>query len=199
VPNPLTPRTVIQDLKDDLEGLKREWYWFLILGVALVVIGTLAIGSAVITTLATVSVFGLLILAAGIAQVVTAFWSPRWSGVVLQLLFGLLYIVVGFMLVDEPIQGAVGLTLLLAVFLITGGLFRIAAALLMRFRNWGWSLLNGALSLLLGVIVWKYLLLEKGYLWVIGVFVGVEMIFAGWTWIMFALSVRNLPTSATTP
>jgi uncharacterized membrane protein HdeD (DUF308 family) len=117
---------------------------------------------------------------------------------VLQLLFGLLYIVVGFMLVDEPLQGAVGLTLLLAVFLITGGLFRIAASLLMRFRNWGWSLLNGALSLILGIVVWKYLLNAAGFLWIIGVFVGVEMIFAGWTWIMFALTVRNLPATRTT-
>jgi uncharacterized membrane protein HdeD (DUF308 family) len=198
VPEPITPRFVV-DVKEDLEGLRREWYWFLILGVGMVVLGTLAIGSACIATLFTVTVFGILMLAAGIAQVVTAFWSPRWSGVVLQLLFGLLYIVVGFMIVDEPIQGAVGLTLLLAVFLISGGLFRIAGSMLMRFRNWGWSLLNGALSLILGIIVWKYLLIRQDFLWIIGVFVGVEIIFAGWTWIMFALTVKNLPSTATTP
>ena len=69
-------------------------------------------------------------VAAGAAQVILSFWSPKWSGLFMNLLFGVLYVVVGFMLVDDPLRGAVGLTLLLAVFLIVSGSFRISAALM---------------------------------------------------------------------
>lgn len=194
-------QSMAEQVADDLEGLKREWIWFLLLGLALVILGMVAIGSAFITTVATVIVVGIVLMAAGMAQVVTAFWSPKWSGLFLQLLFGLLYIVVGFMLADDPIGGARGLTLLMAVFLIVGGVFRIAAALSMRFRNWGWYLLNGAVSLILGIIIWRNLLVvdTEGapiYLWLIGIFVGIEIIFCGWSWVMFALGVKNLPAPA---
>ena len=183
-------------LVDDVEGLRREWYWFLVLGIGLLVIGTMAIGASCIATLASVMVFGYLMIAAGAAQVILSFWSPKWSGLFMNLLFGVLYVVVGFMLVDDPMSGAVGLTLLLAVFLIVSGSFRITGALLMRHYGWGWCLLNGVISLMMGLIIWRNL--SQMSLWVIGIFLGVELIFAGWTWIMFGLAAKNLPTRPST-
>jgi len=169
----------------------------LFLGIGLVALGIAAISSffiAAMTTLIAVTLLGIIILVGGIAQVISAFWSPKWSGLIVTLMLGILYIVVGFMLLDSPIQAAAGLTLLIAVFLIVGGVFRMAAALSMQFRHWGLYLLNGAISLILGVIIWKLMLDEEAaYLWVIGVFVGIEMIFAGAAWIAFALAVKNLP------
>ena len=175
-------------------GLRSNWVWFLVLGIALVAIGIMAIGSAFITTLVAVTVFGMLILAAGIAQVITSFWSPKWSGLFLSLVLGLLYVVVGFMLIDSPIQAAAGLTLLIAVFLIVGGVFRIASSLALRFRYWGLNLLNGVISLMLGVIIWRHMLDEDQiYLWVIGIFVGIEILMSGASWIAFAMAAKNLP------
>jgi uncharacterized membrane protein HdeD (DUF308 family) len=183
-------------LANDVEGLRREWYWFLVLGIGLLVIGILAIGASCIATLATVMVFGYLMIAAGAAQVILSFWSPKWSGLFMNLLFGVLYVIVGFMLVDDPLSGAVGLTLLLAVFLIVSGSFRISGALLMRHYGWGWCLLNGVISLMMGLIIWRNL--SQMSLLVIGIFLGVELIFAGWTWIMFGLAAKNLPTHPST-
>jgi uncharacterized membrane protein HdeD (DUF308 family) len=188
---PMTQRP--HSLEDDLHGLKEGWVWFLVLGIALVILGIVAISSAFITTLVTVTVLGMLILAAGIAQVISAFWSPRWSGLFLSLLIGLLYVVVGFMLIDSPIQAAAGLTLLIAVFLIMGGIFRIASSMVLRFRHWGLSLLNGVISLMLGIIIWRHMLDEDhAFLWVIGIFVGIEILFSGAAWIAFALAAKNL-------
>lgn len=176
---------------DDHVGLRREWVWFLILGIALVVMGMMAIGSAFVATLATVTVLGVLLLAAGIVQVVSSFWSPRWGGLFVHLLIGLLYAVTGFLVLECPVSAAAALTMLMAAFFIVGGLFRIAGALMVRFHGWAWDLLNGAITLLLGVIIWRNF--PEATFWVIGVFVGVEMIFAGWTWIMFSLLAKNLP------
>ncbi len=184
--SPLVPH-----VGDDVEGLRREWYWFLALGIGLLIIGTLAIGASCVATLATVMIFGYLMIAAGAAQVILSFWSPKWSGLLMNLLFGVLYVVVGFMLVDDPMSGAVGLTLLLAVFLIVSGAFRISAALTIRHYGWGWVLLNGVISLMMGLIIWRNL--DQMSLWVIGIFLGIELIFAGWTWIMFGLAAKNLP------
>ena len=183
-----------QAVEDDLYGLKKNWVWFLVLGIALCVIGLFAISTSFITTLITVTVFGMLILAAGIVQAVSAFSSPKWSGLFLSLVIGLLYIVVGLMLIDSPAQAAAGLTLLIAVFLMVGGVFRVASSLALRFRHWGLCLLNGIISLMLGVIIWRHLLGgELGALRVIGIFVGIEILLSGASWIAFALTAKNLP------
>ena len=186
-------------IEDDHRGLRSNWLWFLVLGIVLTIIGLLAISTSFITTLITVTVFGMLILAAGIAQAISAFSSPKWSGLFLALVLGLLYIVVGFMLIDSPAQAATGLTLLIAVFLMVGGVFRIASALTIRFRHWGLYLLNGVISLMLGVIIWRHLLAgDLNSLRVIGIFVGIEILLAGASWIAFALAVKNLPESEET-
>ena len=185
--------------EDDHQGLRSSWVWFLILGIVLTVIGLFAISTSFITTLVTITIFGMLILAAGIAQVISAFSSPKWSGLFLSLVLGLLYVIVGFMLIDSPTQGAAGLTLLIAVFLMVGGVFRIASALTIRFRHWGLYLLNGVISLMLGVIIWRHLLAgDLNSLRVIGIFVGIEILLAGASWIAFAIAVKNLPVAEET-
>ena len=189
-----------QTIEDDHYGLKSNWVWFLVLGITLVVIGLLAISTSFITALITVTIFGMLILMAGIAQVISAFSSPKWAGLFLSLVLGLLYIVVGLMLIDSPAPAAAGLTLLIAVFLMVGGVFRIATALTMRFRHWGLCLLNGVISLMLGVIIWRHMLSgDLAALRVIGIFVGIEILLSGASWIAFAIAAKNLPTANDSP
>ena len=78
--------------------------------------------------------------------------------------------------------------MVVAAFLVVAGLFRIVAALSLRLPNWGWQLLRGFVTLLLGVLIYRAWPFSG--LWVIGLFVGIEMIFYGWAWIMLALEVR---------
>src|SRR5258707_15621660 len=115
------------------DEVKRNTGWFVALGVALIVLGTIAILTAVLTTLVSVMVFGWLLLIGGIIQSVHAFWVRPWSGLLLQLLIGVLNIVVGLLIVANPGAGALGLTLLMAAFFIVGGLFRIITAVRDRF------------------------------------------------------------------
>jgi len=97
--------------------------------------------------------------------------------------------VAGFVIIEQPENSAVQLTLIIAFFLIVSGIFRIAFALSERFTGWPWVLLNGGINLLLGLLIYKQW--PDSGLWVIGLFVGIEMIFNGWAWIMLAVSIRR--------
>ena len=97
------------------------------MGIALVVIGSICIASPFIATVTSVVVFGFLLLAAGITQIVSSFWSGKWSGMLLHLLVGVLYAVVGFMIIDAPVENTLLLTKLIAIFLIVTGIFESSA------------------------------------------------------------------------
>jgi uncharacterized membrane protein HdeD (DUF308 family) len=190
-PDPLTRGGLPSALRHELAVLQREWWWFLLLGIALIVLGTVAIGSAVLVTTATMIFFGLLLLAAGIAQLVGAFWAGRWSGFLLTLLVSLFYILTGFFMVDAPVESAMAITLLLALTFFVTGIFRIVAALTLRFHHWGWPLLNGVISVLLGTMIYKQW--PASGVWVIGLFIGIELIFNGWAWVMLAIGLKLAP------
>ena len=75
--------------------------------------------------------------------------------------------------------------------MIVAGLFRLFIAFSTPLHHRGWLILNGAISILLGAMIWSSWPVSG--LWVIGMFIGIDMIFDGWTEIMLALSARSLP------
>jgi uncharacterized membrane protein HdeD (DUF308 family) len=172
----------------ELHPLRDHWWWFLLLGIALVVVGSICIIDPLVPTLASVVILGFLLMTAGIMQIVGAFWAGKWSGMLLHLLIGVLYTVVGYMIVDSPEVNMVLITKFIAIFLIISGVFRISSALALRFQDWGWALLNGGVTLLLGIIINRQL--PEAALWVIGLFIGIELILNGWAWVMLALGLR---------
>ena len=175
-----------------LGELHKRWGWFVGLGILLVVLGMMALGSSVVMTLATMVFVGWLMIGGGVLQAVHAFTCKGWSGFFIDLLSGILYTVVGFMIIANPGATAVTLTLLISMFLIFGGIFRIATAISVRFHNWIWLLLHGVINLLLGISIWQQWPLSG--LWVIGVFVGIDMLCNGWSLVMLGLAAKNLPT-----
>jgi uncharacterized membrane protein HdeD (DUF308 family) len=184
---PVAPMTTF---RHELQGLHKQWWCFLLLGVSLIVIGSICIADPLIGSIASVLFLGFLLLAGGITQVVSAFWAGRWSGMLFHVLIGVLYGVVGYMIIDAPGISLAVLTKFIAIFLIVGGVFRIVGALVTRFHDWGWVLLNGAITLFLGLIVNRQL--PEASLWVIGLFIGIEMIFNGWAWVMLSLGLRRV-------
>jgi len=82
----------------------------------------------------------------------------------------------------------------MAMFFMIAGLFRIVTALLMRYPHWGWVLLNGLITFVLGVLIWRQM--PGAALWIIGMFVGIDLIFVGWSWVMLALALRTEPGQA---
>ena len=172
--------------------LRKRWGWFVGLGILLLLLGIIALGSSVIFTLASMIFIGWLMIIGGVLQTAHGFTCKEWGGFFVDLLTGLLYSVAGFMILTHPAATAVGLTLLIAMVLIFGGVFRIAVAISVRFHNSTWLLLHGVVNLLLGSSIWQSWPISG--LWVIGLFIGIDMIFNGWSLIMLGLAAKNLPS-----
>jgi uncharacterized membrane protein HdeD (DUF308 family) len=96
---PAEVRLARRVLRHELEAIRAHWVWFLVLGITLIVIGTIAVGMPFVASLATAVTFGVLLLVGGVAQLAGAFWTRDWSGFLLSLLMGVLYSV----LVPRPI------------------------------------------------------------------------------------------------
>lgn len=173
-----------------IEELHRHWVLFFALGIILILLGGMGISAAGLVTLASVVFFGWLLIIGGAAVAIHAFWAKRWSGFFLQLLSGVLYLIVGWILVTRPGIGALTLTLVLAISLVVQGAFRIGVALSTRMDGWGMLLVSGIITLVLGLMIWNEWPLSG--IWVIGLFVGIDLIFYGWWLVSLALSVRHL-------
>lgn len=175
-------------------AIRHAWGWFLALGILEIILGTVAIGATPAATVVTVVFFGWLLLIGGVSSVVHAFLRRHWRGFFLEVLTGVLYIVAGFFMVAEPLAAAAPLTLLIAMFLLIGGIFRIVVALSRHIDHWPWVLLNGVITLALGIMIWRQW--PGSALWVIGLFIGIEMIFYGWSLVMLSLIAKGAVTPA---
>jgi uncharacterized membrane protein HdeD (DUF308 family) len=182
-------------LRHELAALRGNWLWFVVLGIALMVLGVVALGSTVIASLAVEMTFGVLLLIAGVGEIVGSFWARRWSGVFLHLLSGILSAVVGVLFLARPGAGLAALTLLVASLFLVGGAFKIVAALSHRFAHWGWPLVSGLLDVVLGVLILAEY--PTSALWVLGLFLGINMLFRGAHWIALGLAIRSsVPATA---
>jgi len=182
-------RPDVVDLRQELAAFRRNWFWFVLLGVSLIIVGFIALGSLVLASLATAVAIGALLLVAGMAEAIGAFWCRGWRGVFLHLLSGVLSIVVGGLFLWAPVDALLALTLLLACLLIVGGVFKLIAAFSYRFEGWGWPLLSGIIDLVLGVLIWREWPVSA--LWVLGMFVGISLVFRGFNWIGLGMALRN--------
>ncbi len=173
------------------QNLKRNWGWLLALGVILIILGLLALSSLVTTALITLSVLGWILFVAGLAQIIQIFWSKNGGNPSPHLVSGILGIVVGLLIVFNPEATFLVLSFILAIFFIVSGLYRLFSAVISRFPNWGWGFVYGFLAFLLGILI-----LSLGPIFgsvVIGLFIGLDLIFNGISWIAVALAVKNLP------
>jgi uncharacterized membrane protein HdeD (DUF308 family) len=184
------PSPLLNQLRHDLTALRGNWGWFVALGILLMCLGIVALGSVVVASLATAVAIGMLMLIGGAVETAGAFWARHWSGFFLHLLAGVLSVVVGVMFLRAPVGALLALTLLLACLLMVGGLFRIVAALTYRFANRGWPLAGGIIDVILGVMIWHQW--PASALWVIGMFLGISLIFRGANWIGLGLAFRGL-------
>ena len=179
------------NINDEVFGeLKKNWAWMLSLGIVMVILGVIGLGMTVLFNEIVVMYFGFLLLFGSGVQLMQAFRAEAWKGRVWHVLIALVYIVGGIIAVTEPVIAGMTLALLIAWTLIVIGVLRLFMGLQMRGANgWLWTLLGGVLSVVLGVMIineWP----QSG-LWVIGLFVAIEILFAGWSQIMIALAAKN--------
>jgi uncharacterized membrane protein HdeD (DUF308 family) len=176
--------------RSGLTELGAKWGWYFALGIFLVVLGFIAAGMAVTTTLLSVMALGGILIIAGAGLVIMSFLTGRWSGFLLSLAAGILSIIAGIDLLSFPVAGAVTITVILATILLVAGLFRAISALSMRFPNWGWALFSGIVTAVLGLVLMRNW--QTTSLWFLGFAIGIELILHGVSWMTFASGLRRI-------
>ena len=188
--------SIITDVNAALQDARKEWGWFLALGLGLIVLGIAAIIYEEIATLASISALGVILIIAGLMQLAAAFVARGAGHMVLYLLFGALEVLVGLVLIAHPVAGALIVTLTLAVYLVFSGIFRFVYSLWAQMPHYGWAALTGLLAIALGVLLWAQW--PSSAIWFLGFAVGVNFVFAGAVWTALALRLKNASAAAGT-
>ncbi len=191
------------DPAKQVEALERQiatvvhdhWKFLLAQGVVMIVLGLLAVLLPNVATLAVEILIGSLFLAGGLVRLFTlprcrtapGFW---WSVVIAAL-----SVVLGVVLLVQPAQGALTLTMVLLAFFIAEGILSIVAALLVHrpLGNWGWTMLSGIVDLILAYLIWRGW--PASAAWAIGLLVGINMFFLGLSLAMTAIAARTTSNS----
>ncbi len=173
-----------------LAPLRAKSGWIVALGVVYVLAGIIALGSVVMATVVSVFVVGIMMLVAGFAEVINAFQIKNWGKFFLWLVLGALYIVAGFLTFENPLLAAALLTLLLGCALIASGVMRVVLGFSMKGElPWVGVVVSGVITFLLGLVILIHWPVSG--LYNLGVFLGIDLIFAGAGWIAVGLGLRN--------
>jgi uncharacterized membrane protein HdeD (DUF308 family) len=152
--------------------------WHLAQGILLVFAGVLALIFPVVSTVTVTLVIGWVLIFSGIFQAISLirgresplFWLPLVSVV--------LFLLVGALILRNPAEGVLTITLLMIIFFMIEGIAKVTFALAMRpLPNWGWVLLSGLIAV--GISLYLWATLPGTALWLIGVLVGIELIVEG--------------------
>lgn len=173
---------------------KRGYRTSVVLSILLIIVGFLAIISPFAASLGIAIVIGWLLLFDGFAQVIHAFQSKGIGHIAWKLAVALFYLAAGIYLIARPALGVAGLTLALGIFFFAEGIADIVAYFSARKTGGsGWMFLDGVVTLLLGLMIWKQW--PSSSLWGIGTLVGISMLMTGITRLMMALAVRRFTKS----
>jgi uncharacterized membrane protein HdeD (DUF308 family) len=179
----------------DVEPLRAKWGWIVALGAVYLVAGFVALGSVLLATVVSVFLVGIMMIIAGVAEVISAFEVRGWGKFLLWLLLGALYIIAGLVTFQNPLLAAAVLTLILGVALVASGIMRIILAFsVQREAPWIWVLLSGVITLVLGALILARWPVSS--LYILGLFLGIDLIFAGAGWVGLGFSLRRRSTSA---
>ncbi|HKL52583.1 MAG TPA: HdeD family acid-resistance protein [Wenzhouxiangellaceae bacterium] len=182
------------DTNDQLEVVtdKPRGSGFMVaIGVISIILGIAALVFPWWATLGVELVFGFFLLIVGVLELIRVAFDRPPGGIALSVIFGILAIVAGGLLLTYPLQGVVTLTLVLAFFFLLGGIFKTAAAwTLPPGPGRRWLLISGVISLVLALIV--LVALPESAFWLLGVLLGIDLIFFGAAQIAFATAVRDM-------
>lgn len=181
----------------EAEVIRQKWGWFLALGIVLAILGVLAMIFTVATTVVSVILLGVLILIGGVAVFASAFVAGSIGGGLLRAAGGILLVLSGVYLMFNPAKGAIALTLVMAWFFIITGVVQIVASLVEHYDGWGWTLAAGIVTLLLGILLsasWPV-----SGVFAIGLFIGIELLLSGFSWIIVAFTAHSYAPPAALP
>ena len=177
----------------EIGKVRKSWGWFLVVGILLMLLGALCIVKAQTATAFSILVLGCILVISGVFWIVNSVLTITWPIFFMYLLNGLVRVGVGYLLIRHPNAGAEGVTMVIAILLIVGGLFRTAGGIVIKFPYWGWTLFSGLVAVALGVYVLAIYPVASTFF--IGIVIGVDLIFDGSALTAFAAAIRSLPAA----
>lgn len=175
-----------------LRSLRTHWGWLLTLGILFIILGIIGLGMTVGLTMVSIIFFGILLIIAGISHIIYVFKYKNWRSIIWQALIAIFYILGGCVILYDPLLGSMIITAILAGVFIIIGITRIVMAFSLRAfssGSKGWLFLAGLVSLFLGIILLAQWPVSG--LWFIGLFIAIEILMTGWSYIIMALALRK--------
>jgi uncharacterized membrane protein HdeD (DUF308 family) len=169
--------------------LEKNWGWLLAFGLFSIVLGTIGLGMTFVLTELAIVFFAALLIVGGVFQLLDALKCNGWKSTAWHVLIALLYVAAGVYMTLHPTLAAVSLTLLLGAMFIAVGLLRAIMAFQVKpAAGWYWPLISGIVSLILGGLIFAEW--PQSGLFIIGLFIAIELIFNGWSYLFIALAAR---------
>jgi uncharacterized membrane protein HdeD (DUF308 family) len=173
-------------------AVRAHWKAFLIEGILLAVLGLAAMIVPPLASLAVTIFLGWMFLVSGIGGLILTFWARQMPGFWWSLISAVLAIGAGIILLVQPVQGTLTLTIVVGAYFLAEGVATIMYALEHRrelSERWSWLLVSGLMDILIAAVIISGL--PGSALWAIGLLVGINMVFGGATLIGMALAARN--------
>ncbi len=171
-----------------MSSIGRHWMWFLGLGILSLVLGSIGLVMTGAMTIGTLVYFGVCLIAVGLAEILHGMSSRRWK-ILGRIVLGLLFVGGGVATIRNPLAASLSLTLFLGYMLVAVGAFRVVDALVYRVGQWGFRLLHGVVTAVLGGLVvsaWPV-----SAVWFIGMAVSIELVLHGWHSIALAVVAKR--------
>ncbi|MGY3619345.1 HdeD family acid-resistance protein [Bradyrhizobium sp. USDA 10063] len=167
-----------------------KWGWIFALGIVYLITGFVALGSVALATVASVLVVGVMMIIAGLAELINAFQVKTWGKFFLWAPLGALYIVAGFVTFENPALAAALLTLILGGSLVAAGIMRVILAFSMKRQTARfWLAISGVITLLVGLLILARWPINSVY--ILGLFLGLDLIVAGASYIGISFCLRR--------
>jgi uncharacterized membrane protein HdeD (DUF308 family) len=181
-------------LPADTESLRKHSTWFIVYGIIVIALGVFSIAAPMVATLAVALTIGwLLLLGGAIGLVAVISGGTSAPGFWWNLIISIVYILAGLSVLVSPIAAALTLTIILAAYLLAGGILRIIMSF--GYRNdipgaWGWVLISGIVDIVLALIIMSGM--PGTATWVLGLLVGINLLMMGISIVMVAFAVRKV-------
>jgi len=177
---------------NDSGTIRKYSRWLIVLGLLNIALGFVALVFVGLTTLISIKALGFIFIFSGISEIALGFQmrKDKNSSLALHLLLGLLSVVVGFFVLRDPLVNAAGLTLFIALLLWVSGVFRVFDGLFDRQKGWFWVFVSGLISIFLGTLIFNQW--PESTFWVIGVFVGCDIISTGTMLLSLGMAGKKL-------
>lgn len=161
-------------------------------GILSLLLGIVGIYMSVEMTLASMLVFGVFLVIAGVVFFIESFSAPDWSGKLLGLLLSIMYVIAGIIVIVYPGASAVWFTLFIAAFFIVVGFMRIIQAFQAKdeLSGWGWMVFLGVIDVVLGIMI--YMQWPVSGVWVIGMFISIDLIVYGINAIVLSREIKKV-------